>query len=125
MRNASHISCRENQNTHFVFSNFFLENRAVYQIMWKNIVERGRPQTTIWHIRTACWLPKATNTHSKICNSHCFSTATMVARTRLHVTLYLHCLCRSVSFPITSLFVCQIKVQELWKIFYEEENVCT
>jgi len=30
---------RENQNTHFMFSNFFVfENRAVYEIMWKNIV---------------------------------------------------------------------------------------
>ena len=25
-------------------------------------------------------------------NTHCFSIATMVARTRLHVTLYVHCL---------------------------------
>ena len=31
MRNVSDKSCRENQNTHFVFSNFFFENRAVYQ----------------------------------------------------------------------------------------------
>ena len=30
--------------------------------MWKNIVERGRPQVTIWRI--ACWIPKATNTHT-------------------------------------------------------------
>jgi len=30
--------CRENQNTHFVFI-FFKENRAVYEIMWKNIVK--------------------------------------------------------------------------------------
>jgi len=34
MRNVSYKSCREKQNTHFVFSNFF-ENRAVYEIMWK------------------------------------------------------------------------------------------
>jgi len=27
-----------------------------------------------------------------ICNTYCFSTAAMVARTRLHVTLYVHCL---------------------------------
>ena len=27
--NVSHKSCRENQNTHFVFNNFFFENRAV------------------------------------------------------------------------------------------------
>ena len=29
--------------------------------MWKNIVNRGRP---IWRMRIACWIPKATNTHS-------------------------------------------------------------
>ena len=33
--------------------------------MWKNIVERGRPQMTIWRTRIACWTPKATNTHSQ------------------------------------------------------------
>jgi len=33
--------------------------------MWKNIVELGRPQVTIWRLRIACWIPKATNTHSE------------------------------------------------------------
>jgi hypothetical protein len=28
----------------------------------------------------------------RICNTYCFSTTTMVARTRLNVTLYVHCL---------------------------------
>jgi len=56
--------------------------------MWENIVEPERPQTTIWRMRIACWAPKATNTHSE----YCFSTATMVVRTRLNVTLYAHCL---------------------------------
>ena len=32
--------------------------------MWKNIVQPGRPQTTICRMRIACWIPKATNTHS-------------------------------------------------------------
>ena len=33
-------NCKENQNTHFILSNFFFfsENRAVCEIMWKNIV---------------------------------------------------------------------------------------
>jgi len=31
--------------------------------MWKNIVERGRPQMTKWRMRIACWTPKATNPH--------------------------------------------------------------
>jgi hypothetical protein len=67
MRNVSDKSCRENQNAHFVFNNFFflsLENRAVYEIMWKNTVETVRPQMT-WRISIACWIPKATNTHSQ------------------------------------------------------------
>jgi len=33
--------------------------------MWKNIVEPGRPQMTIGRMRIACWIPKATNTHSE------------------------------------------------------------
>jgi hypothetical protein len=65
MRNVSDKSCRENQNTHFVFSNFSSENRAVYETIWKNIVEPGRPQTTLRRMRTACWINKAIQTHSE------------------------------------------------------------
>jgi hypothetical protein len=65
MRNVSGKSLRENHNTHFTYSNFFFENRAVYEIMWKNIVERGWPQMTMWRMRIACWLAKATNTHTE------------------------------------------------------------
>jgi len=32
--------------------------------MWKNVVEWGRPQMTIWRMRIACWIPKATNAHT-------------------------------------------------------------
>ena len=52
MSNISNKSCRENQNTHFMFNNIFSENRAVYKIMSKNTVEPERPQT-IWR-RVAC-----------------------------------------------------------------------
>jgi hypothetical protein len=62
MKNVSEKSCRETQNT-FMF-NFFFENRAVYEIMWKNIVERGRAQMTIWRTRIACWIPKAKTAHT-------------------------------------------------------------
>ena len=66
MRNVSDKSCRENQNTHFVFNNFFLiQNRAVYNIMWRNIVEPGRPHMTIWRMRITCCVPKTTNTHAE------------------------------------------------------------
>ena len=50
MRNVSDKSCTENQNTHFVFNNFFFfENYAIYEIMWKNIVELGRPHDNMAH----------------------------------------------------------------------------
>ena len=52
MRSVSDKSCT--QNTHFTFNNFFFsENLAVYEIMWKNIVEQDRPQMTIWRMRIA------------------------------------------------------------------------
>jgi hypothetical protein len=54
--------------TKAVFRNFFFfffENRAVYEIMWKNVVERGRQQMTNWRMRIPYWMPKATNTHSR------------------------------------------------------------
>ena len=41
------------------------ENRAVCEIMWKNTVQRCRPQMTIERMRIACWLTKATYTHSE------------------------------------------------------------
>jgi len=53
----------------------------------KNTVEPEKPQTTIWRMRIACWIPKATKTLSGISNTYCFSIAVMVARTRLNVTL--------------------------------------
>jgi hypothetical protein len=70
---------------------FSPENLSVYEITRKNIVEWGRPQMTIWHMRIASWISKATNTHTHthmLCNTDCFSTLTTVARTRLNITLY-------------------------------------
>jgi len=34
-------------------------------MMWKNVVERDKPQMTIWRMRIACWTPKAVDTHSE------------------------------------------------------------
>jgi len=39
MRNVADKSCRENQNTFCVQQLFFFENRAVYEKMWRNLVE--------------------------------------------------------------------------------------
>jgi hypothetical protein len=32
----------------------FCENRAIHVIMWKNVVDAGRPQMAIWHMRITC-----------------------------------------------------------------------
>jgi len=60
--------------------------------MWKNNAEQDRPQMTTWLKRK--YMPdtygyKHTLT---ISNTYYFSTATMVARTRPNITLYVHCL---------------------------------
>ena len=53
-------------------------------------VERGRPQMTIWRMRIACWISKATDTHSEYVIPNRFFTSTVVARTLLNFTLYIH-----------------------------------
>jgi hypothetical protein len=95
MRNVSNKSCRENQNAHFMFNNFFSRKSCC---LWHNEEEYGgagqaTADNTIRRMRFACWITKATDTHThKICNAYCFSTATMVTRTRLNITLYVRCL---------------------------------
>jgi len=56
---------RKSQHQCHVQQFFFSENRTVYEIIRKNIVEPGRPQMTIWRMRIACWIPKTTNTPSE------------------------------------------------------------
>ena len=57
-----------------------------------------RPQMTIWRMLVEYGLRlracARTCTHTDICNSYCFSTATIVLWTPLHVTIYVHCLSR-------------------------------
>jgi len=68
IRNVSDKSRTEIQNTRFMFNNIFLfEIRAVCEILCKkNIVKPGRQtQTTMWRMRIACLITKATNTHSQ------------------------------------------------------------
>ena len=65
MRKVSDKICTENLNTHFVFSNHFFDKRDIYEIMWKNIVERDRPQMTIRRMRITRWIPKTSITHAQ------------------------------------------------------------
>ena len=60
---------------------------SFFETVRESILESDRPQITVWHVCIACRIPKATNTHSGYV-THCFSTATVVAGTRVNK----HCL---------------------------------
>jgi hypothetical protein len=67
MRNVSDKSCRENQNTHFVFNNFFFRKSCR---LWDNVQKYGTARQATygnitWRMRFACWITKATDTHSE------------------------------------------------------------
>ena len=89
MRNVSDKRCTEKRNTLFscLITILFFENLNVYEIMWKNIVDPDRPQMTVWYGE---WTLHVGYTQNKY--TYCFSTTTMVAGSRLNVTLYAHCL---------------------------------
>jgi len=92
MRNVSDKSCRENQNTPFMFSNSFWKLCS----LWDNREQYCRPrQATDDNItrrmHTACWITKATYT-LRIWNTYCFSMTTMVMWMCLMLHLYIHCL---------------------------------
>jgi len=55
----------EKTKTHILRSVIFsFEIRALCEIIWKNIVQHGRPQMTKRRMRLTCWTPKAKGTHS-------------------------------------------------------------
>ena len=57
----------EKIKTHILCSttSFLSENRVIFEIMWKSILEPDQPQMTIWRMPIACWIPKATDTRSE------------------------------------------------------------
>ena len=52
-----------NQNIRYALNNFF-KYSAVYETIWKSIVEPGRPKMTIWSTPIACLLSLQTHTQN-------------------------------------------------------------
>jgi hypothetical protein len=70
MRHVSDKRC-----THFVFNNFSLNNRAVYEIMWQTmVVGQAKDDNIIRGMRFACY-----EYTLRISKTYCFSTTTMVS----------------------------------------------
>jgi hypothetical protein len=55
----------KSKHTFYVQLFFFVFICVIDEITWKNMVEPDRPHMTIWCVCIACWITKATNTHSK------------------------------------------------------------
>jgi hypothetical protein len=106
-RNVSNKIYRENQNTYFIFNNFFRKLRR----LWDNVEKCGGARgatddVTIWRMRVECWMCKATCTRQRaradahafaraqtqICNIYCFSTATVI-RERASMLRYTYISC--------------------------------
>jgi len=71
---------------------FFKDSRALYEIMWKNVVEVDRPQVTVWCVCIACWIPKATNTHSDYVILTAFLLQQWLHERSTMLRIYAHCL---------------------------------
>jgi hypothetical protein len=102
VKNVSDKSCRENQNTHFIFKNFSQQSCR----LWDNVEKYGRARQTTdsnikWRMRFACWITMATDTHAEYVILIAFSRqkwlrerATMLAYSTLSV------LCKLVIFSL-------------------------
>jgi len=74
-------------------TNFISENRAGYEVRQVYMVEPDKPHMTIWHMRSACWIPKATNTHSQCVISIAFPRYWWLGvRTSMFLYTYVACL---------------------------------
>jgi hypothetical protein len=122
------IKVVEKINIHVLCSiSFFFRKSCLYEIMSKNPAKPERPQMTVWR-RVTCWIntraqahasaraPSPTRTQRKICNTHYFSTATMVSWTRrmLRCT-YVSCLRLSFGIKNRMLWKCVLCLYSLQK----------
>ena len=55
-------------------------------------MERGRPQMKIWRMRTACWIPKATNPYSAYVNLIACPLQKLLQERVSMFRYYVHCL---------------------------------
>jgi hypothetical protein len=67
----------EGIKTHILYPITFFEVSAVYEIMWRDVVEPDGPQTTMWSMRIVCWILTAA-IMDIIRNTCSLSTTTMV-----------------------------------------------
>jgi hypothetical protein len=93
MRNVSHKSWRENQNTHSTFTNFFWKRCSLWDNVEKCGTQPDRPHDNIiWRVRFACWIPNAKDAHSEYVILTAFPRQQRLRERAETLSLYEHCL---------------------------------
>ena len=111
------------KKTYVLCSVTFFENRSVYEIMWKDTVESGRPQVTMWRMRIACWITKARNAHPEYVLLIAFPLQQQLHEraSTLHCT-YTACL---VTCNLTGLQTLECKVHRIYQMQPKKTTLTT
>ena len=87
------------------------ENLAVYEIIWKNILEPDMAQMTVQRMLIACWIPKATDTQTEYVMLNVFPRQQWL-RERATVTFIAHCRVCSFTYSFTTTHFSHIQTTE-------------
>jgi hypothetical protein len=92
--------CCQNQNKHFMFNVFFRKLCPLWDNVEKYCTAGQVTDDNMAHAH--CMLYAYGYKHTlRICNTHCFSTAKILARMPLNITLYVHCVsCLTYCLPV-------------------------
>jgi hypothetical protein len=110
-------NCTENQNAYFMFSKFFLQKLCC---LLDNVEKcDGTAQATcdyiIQHMHFACWITKATDTHSEYVILIAFPWQQWLHEHTSVLRLYAHCLscynCVDCKLRLKYIFCCQCRDQ--------------
>jgi len=103
-------------------SNFFFQKSHLYDIIWKIMVESGRPKMTTCRNCIICWITKATNTHSKYVILIALPQHQRMLE-RVKVTFYVHCLSclLSIRIIVSGSFIIAT-LQYIFPIFHQFSN---
>ena len=131
MRNVSEKFV-DKSKTHFMFNNFFLKPCA----LWDNVETRGTARKAtddivIWRMRFACWINKATGTHTTYVTMTAFPRQQQIGEHASVLHLYVHCLSclwwKQQTLPYTGIVYLRTSNYFLWPIssrdvWYWNEN---
>ena len=70
---------------------FFFRKSCHFDIKWKNTVEYGRSQMTLWRMWSDCGIIDGYKHKLRSCSTRCCSTARMAGSSSVLCVSYLHC----------------------------------